>query len=135
MAVAYATQGRQRVLCAVPTDVEAAKDYDATPQAAGSIDGAVVGRSYVLVADRTGHLERGVLTCEVSAPLDDKRYALSCRHVLALSRSPSPPGTPAVGAKVHERAGEGAPGELATLSVWRGRLLNSDKQSSRCCSG
>lgn len=74
----------ERVLCAIPTDVECASDYyQVRPH---------VGTEKILVSQRKSRLtETGIITCALKrSAFPDKIYALSCRHVFALSSQMHP---------------------------------------------
>ena len=79
---AYATARGRRVLCAVPTDVEASAGIVAHAEDTG-----------VTVAAT----EDGAMACIVKLPGHEDRYALSCRHVFGRTRErgdASPGGDP-----------------------------------------
>lgn len=123
----YCTIGENRVLCAVPTDIEARKDYRAAPNAeTDASSGPAV--QYVLVQDDASTLKRGVLTCEVKIEGDETRYAMGCHHVLALSTSTRPPGSPSIRARVFQRPARGVVGDqIGGLSAFRGRLVTPER--------
>lgn len=113
----YAQQGEQRVLCAIPTDIEDGRYYRAVPNAG-------VSRSFVVVQSPTIAPERGVITCVARDESTNKQYAMSCHHVLALSKSTRPTGSVALNARCFERTGAGTPGRLiCTLSTRYGRIV------------
>ncbi len=113
----YAQQGEQRILCAIPTDIEDGRYYRAVPNAG-------VSRSFVVVRSPTIAPELGVITCIARDDASGKQYAMSCHHVLALSKSTRPTGSVALNARCFERAGAGTPGRLiCTLSTRYGRIV------------
>lgn len=78
----YASIGGQRVLCAVPTDVEDARDYRVRVEAG----------SHILVtpppASQGANASRGAVTCMIrTVAASQEVYLLSCRHVFCLTAS------------------------------------------------
>lgn len=83
--LAIAGPDKQRMLCAIPTDVRPLSQYGRPrPNAIGD----EVPMPFGVLVRRTGDMAfvRGVVTCGVQRPgLPDTIFAMSCRHVLSRS--------------------------------------------------
>jgi len=100
---AYATVDGERRLCAVPTDVEDAREYRLEAQSRARI--------VVTPPDGAEDLQPidGAITCLVAlTPRSRVRYAMSCRHVFGLALS-APAVYPANAAVSREDVATGAP--------------------------
>ena len=83
--LAYASVDGRRTLCAVPTDVEDARDYRLSAQASSGI--IVTPPPSMSDLDES----KGAITCVLrTSPTSPTQYVLGCRHVLGLAESLPP---------------------------------------------
>lgn len=114
----YRTIGRKRKLCAVPTDVDDAKDYAKIQPQAATMPIKVVSSS-------TGRAVGGNITVAIKRSTSGQDvYALSCRHVFCLSKILHP--------RVELRLPVSVQGRRNVLGVTqgvRGRLWDAPQKS------
>ncbi len=114
----YRTIGRKRKLCAVPTDVDDAKDY-------AKIQPQAVTMPIKVVSSSTGRAVGGTITVAIKRSTTGQDvYALSCRHVFCLSKILHP--------RVELRlpvSVQGRPNVLGETQRERGRLRNAPQHS------
>lgn len=112
---AYCWVKGQRCLCAVPTDVEDARAFAVTRPQGGRIE----------VNFREASVD-GSIACGVRRSVDDRAFALSCRHVLSLSEAY--PNEPTWGAAVTVSA-DGGPTRLGKTRSIAGTLQKAPRES------
>ena len=111
---AYCNVGTKRKLCAIPTDVECAKE-----RAIVRLDKNSLGVD-VIPSERNDPARPGTITCAIQrSNFPDKTYVMSCRHVFSLSAFYHPSG---LNHSSVVRHGEDSSHEFAKTTQIKGRL-------------